>query len=100
MKQPKTILLVSACVFAIIFIARALGVPALHSRAYQNTPTFHAKGTHMCQSKTSIGHECIVEGDFNDCDEAYQKLKMQDCCSKTKDGGASSGFTLNSCIPH
>jgi hypothetical protein len=65
----------------------------------QHTPHFHAKGTHQCQSKTSIGHTCVVEGEFLDCDEAYHKLKMDDCCGQTKEGGASSGFTLDSCVP-
>jgi hypothetical protein len=64
-----------------------------------HTPHFHANGTHQCQSKTSIGHTCEVEGEFTDCDEAYQKLKMNDCCSHTKEGGASSGFTMGSCMP-
>lgn len=52
-----------------------------------HTPHFSAKGTHQCQSKTAIGHTCEVEGEFTDCDEAYQELKMEACCSTTKDEG-------------
>ena len=65
----------------------------------QETPHFHAKGTHKCQSTTSIGHTCEVEGESVDCNEAYYKLKMQDCCSQTKEGGSSIGFAIDSCVP-
>lgn len=100
MNERRAIAVMVTCSVLIIAVASASRAPKAGPRTGQNTPSFHAKGTHMCQSKTSIGHECVVEGDFNDCDEAYHKLKMQDCCSTTKEGGASSGFTLNSCVPH
>ena len=89
-------------VFALVFACAVLGFSARHVdqiAAQQNTPSFYAKGTHQCQSKTSIGHTCKVDGYFNDCDEAFRKLKMQDCCPNSKYGGNSTDFTLDSCTP-
>ena len=99
MRKRHSVLLIVPCVLVMTRPCRYVSHSKAIARTQQNTPTFHAKGTHTCQSSTSIGHECIVEGDFNDCDEAYHKLKMQDCCSSTKEGGASSGFVLNYCYP-
>jgi hypothetical protein len=98
MRKRYAFFLIVSCALLMV-LASTFRVPKASARGQQNTPTFHAKGTHTCQSKTSIGHECVVEGDFNDCDEAYHKLKMQDCCSSTKEGGATSGFVLNYCYP-
>jgi hypothetical protein len=66
----------------------------------QETPQFHARGTHQCQSKTDIGHKCKVEGwSYHDCDQAFHELQQDDCCPSTKEGGGSIGFTLDFCSP-
>src|SRR2546426_5567633 len=59
---------------------------------------FRASGTHKCQSRTALGHSCTsFDTNFTSCDEAAQKLKLQDCCGKTKEGGASIEFVMGGC---
>ena len=60
---------------------------------------FRAKGVHQCWSNKDIGFKCEVEGHFSDCDEAFRKLKMEDCCPKAHAGDGSIGFTLEYCSP-
>jgi len=63
-----------------------------------NSPNFRATGKHQCQSATSIGHWCTTFGvNFSDCTEAHVKLKMQDCCHHTPQGGISIFYQPVSC---
>lgn len=76
--------------------------PAATERRDYSTSTlarlFRAKGTHQCQSHTSIGHKCSVFGtNYTSCDEAQRKLAMSDCCPKTKDKGTSIDFQMGTC---
>jgi hypothetical protein len=57
-----------------------------------------AEGEHMCQSHSSIGHTCKNLGvNFMDCNQAFFKLKQEDCCSGSSDGGVSIGFKIKKC---
>ncbi|MCM2351825.1 MAG: hypothetical protein NDI69_17555 [Bacteriovoracaceae bacterium] len=57
-----------------------------------------AEGEHMCQSHTSIGHTCKNLGvNFMDCNQAFFKLKQEDCCSGSTYGGVSIGFKIKEC---
>jgi hypothetical protein len=59
---------------------------------------FSASGTHQCGSDK--GRSCIVTGSgFSNCNDATVVLRTRDCCPTTPQGGTSSGFTLNYCIP-
>jgi hypothetical protein len=92
-----------------------------HSETFQDTPSFSAGGTHTCWSSTDIGQQCKVSGiDFSDCNEAKSALQEEDCCPtagvckqwnppgtpggplclKFGDGGTSTSFVLNYCVPH
>lgn len=92
-------LYVTILIIALLFCPGGRENARTFAAAFQETPHFRAGGTHQCQSSTSIGHKCKVEGEFHDCDEAYRKLKMEDCCGNTKEGGGSIGFTLDYCSP-
>jgi hypothetical protein len=59
---------------------------------------YSASGTHQCGSEK--GRSCIVTGSgFSNCNDAASLLQTRDCCPTTPQGGKSSGFTLNYCIP-
>jgi hypothetical protein len=59
---------------------------------------YSASGTHQCGSDK--GRSCIVTGSgFSNCNDATIVLRTRDCCPTTPQGGTSSGFTLNYCIP-
>jgi len=57
-------------------------------------PRYTASGTHQCGGNRT----CIVTGQFNDCNDAMSSLRTRDCCA-TRNGGSSTGFALNYCIP-
>jgi hypothetical protein len=57
-------------------------------------PRYSASGTHQCGGNRT----CIVSGQFNDCNDAMSSLRTRDCCA-TRNGGSSTGFALNYCIP-
>ena len=64
----------------------------------QPSRLFRAEGEHQCQSRTSIGHKCVVAGTgYTSCDEARRKLTRRDCCPRTKDKGNSINFRINTC---
>jgi hypothetical protein len=59
---------------------------------------YSASGTHQCGSEK--GRSCVVTGSgFSNCNDATGFLRTRDCCPTTPQGGQSSGFTLNYCIP-
>jgi hypothetical protein len=59
---------------------------------------YSASGTHQCGSEK--GRSCIVTGSgFSNCNDATGLLRTRDCCPTTPQGGKSSGFALNYCIP-
>jgi hypothetical protein len=59
---------------------------------------YSASGTHQCGSEK--GRSCVVTGSgFSSCNDATGFLRTRDCCPTTPQGGQSSGFTLNYCIP-
>jgi hypothetical protein len=59
-------------------------------------PSYSASGTHQCGG----GPVCVVTGlAFRDCNDAASALRAQDCCVSRGGGQASTGFTLNYCIP-
>jgi hypothetical protein len=66
----------------------------------KSTPSFFGKGTHQCQSRTSIGHKCESSGfAYVDCIAAFNALKADDCCPRTPDEGVSIDFMMNYCLP-
>lgn len=71
----------------------------LSDEEYLLNPQLHkAEGEHTCQSRESIGHTCKNLGvGFTDCNQAFFKLKMEDCCSGSTYGGNSIGFKLQKC---
>ena len=63
-----------------------------------NPRLYRAKGEHQCQSKDSLGHTCKNLGiNFTDCNQAFFKLKRDDCCSGSEYGGSSIGFKVTKC---
>ena len=63
-----------------------------------NPRIYRAEGEHQCQSSDSIGHTCKNLGvNFTDCNQAFLKLKRDDCCSGSKYGGTSIGFKVTKC---
>jgi hypothetical protein len=59
---------------------------------------YTASGTHQCGGEK--GRSCVVTGSgFTNCNDASISLQTRDCCPTTRNGGTSSGFTLNYCIP-
>ncbi|WP_408096857.1 hypothetical protein ACJVC5_17600 [Peredibacter sp. HCB2-198] len=63
-----------------------------------NARLYRGEGEHQCQSPESIGHTCKNLGvNFMDCNHAFYKLKMEDCCSGSKYGGTSIAFKLTKC---
>lgn len=67
--------------------------------SYRSNPQLHkAEGEHQCQSREAMGHTCKNLGvGFTDCNQAFYKLKMEDCCSGSKYGGSTIGFKLTKC---
>lgn len=64
----------------------------------QNPRLYRGEGEHQCQSNQSIGHTCKNLGvNFTDCNNAFYKLKLDDCCSSSEYGGTSIGFKLTKC---
>jgi hypothetical protein len=60
-------------------------------------PSYSASGTHQCGGGAPV---CVVTGlAFRDCNDAASALRAQDCCASRGGGQASTGFTLNYCIP-
>lgn len=63
-----------------------------------NPRLYRAEGEHQCQSKDSLGHTCKNLGvNFTDCNQAFFKLKRDDCCSGSEYGGSTIGFKLTKC---
>ena len=63
-----------------------------------NARLYRGEGEHQCQSPESIGHTCKNLGvNFMDCNHAFYKLKMEDCCSGSKHGGTTIAFKLTKC---
>jgi hypothetical protein len=59
---------------------------------------YSASGTHQCGSDK--GSSCVVTGSgFSNCNDASISLQTRDCCPTTPQGGKSSHFNLNYCIP-
>jgi hypothetical protein len=64
----------------------------------QNPRLYRGEGEHQCQSKDSLGHTCKNLGvNFTDCNNAFFKLKRDDCCSSSRYGGNSIEFKLIKC---
>jgi hypothetical protein len=60
-------------------------------------PSYSASGTHQCGANAA---SCVVTGlAYRDCNDATSSLRAQDCCASRRSGQASTGFTLNYCIP-
>jgi hypothetical protein len=57
------------------------------------------KGTHVCQSQDSLGHECTVSGSYLDPNRAFFVLKADDCCGHTAHGGKTIQFKWSGCGP-
>jgi len=74
----------------------AEGVAGRDAGRVAQLPRYSASGTHQCGSGN---RSCIVTGQFNDCNEAMSSLRTRDCCATTRNGGSSTGFALNYCIP-
>jgi hypothetical protein len=70
--------------------------PARDSARLAQLPRYSASGTHQCGEGN---RSCIVSGQFNDCNDATISLRTRDCCPTTRNGGSSTGFSLNYCIP-
>lgn len=69
-----------------------------HTYRMQNPRIYRGEGEHQCQSSESIGHTCKNLGvNFMDCNNAFFKLKRDDCCSGSQFGGTSIGFKLTKC---
>jgi hypothetical protein len=63
-----------------------------------NPRLYRAEGEHQCQSAQSIGHTCKTLGvNFTDCNNAFFKLKQDDCCSGSRYGGNSINFKVTKC---
>jgi hypothetical protein len=63
-----------------------------------NPRLYRAEGEHQCQSARSIGHTCKNLGvNFTDCNNAFFKLKQDDCCSGSRYGGNSINFKVTKC---
>ncbi len=63
-----------------------------------NPRIYRGEGEHQCQSRESIGHTCKNLGvNFTDCNQAFFKLKLEDCCSGSKYGGTTINFKLLKC---
>ena len=63
-----------------------------------NPRLYRAEGEHQCQSRESIGHTCKILGvNFTDCNQAFFKLKRDDCCSGSEFGGSSIQFKITKC---
>jgi hypothetical protein len=89
----------------LVSIAFALGaaVAPLRASTLENLKlaqmrAYTASGTHQCGSDK--GRSCIVTASgFSNCNDAMITLQTRDCCPTTPQGGNSSGFVLNYCIP-
>jgi hypothetical protein len=63
-----------------------------------NPRLYRGEGEHQCQSSQSIGHTCKNLGvNFTDCNHAFFRLKMEDCCKGSDGGGRSISFKLTKC---
>jgi hypothetical protein len=75
---------------------------------------YSASGTHQCRTADGATHSCVASGSFfGNCIDAQSALMSLDCCPSTRAcerdaqgretrcqrGGASTGFTMNYCIP-
>lgn len=71
----------------------------MDDETYRQSPRlYRAEGQHICQSPSSIGHQCKNLGvNLTDCNQAFFKLKQNDCCSGSQYGGTSIGFKLTKC---
>jgi hypothetical protein len=81
-----------------LFFATFLAAPAVcGDQKVAQLSRVTASGTHTCgEGKDRV---CVVSGSFGNCADAQITLKTRDCCSTTPQGGTSSGFVLNYCIP-
>ena len=90
----------AACVISCVAIAAMLSFgPAYgESARLAQMRVYSASGTHQCGSDK--GRSCVVTGSgFSNCNDASISLQTRDCCPTTPQGGKSSSFTLNYCIP-
>jgi hypothetical protein len=71
----------------------------MDDETYRLSPRlYRAEGEHQCQSAQSIGHTCKNLGvNFTDCNNAFFKLKQDDCCSGSEYGGNSISFKVTKC---
>lgn len=99
MKYLILLMFVSINAFALDEVYEVDYSRELSDEEYRLTPQLHkAEGEHTCQSRESIGHTCKNIGvGFTDCNQAFFKLKMEDCCSGSKYGGNSIGFKILKC---
>lgn len=99
MKFLLLLMFVSINAFALDEVHEIDFTRELTDEEYRQTPQLHkAEGEHTCQSRESIGHACKNLGvGFTDCNQAFFKLKMEDCCSGSKYGGSSIGFKITKC---
>jgi hypothetical protein len=91
---PTLCLIFGAAAAALLALEPALGegLKLAQMRGYS------ASGTHQCGSEK--GRSCVVSGSgFSNCNDATITLQTRDCCPTTPQGGNSSGFALNYCIP-
>ena len=90
MKFKKCFLILVLSLMALSAFAEELVeidfITEIDSKTYlQNPRLYRAEGEHQCQSDQSIGHACKNLGvNFTDCNQAYSKLKMEDCCSGSR----------------
>jgi hypothetical protein len=100
------ILSVLVLLLTISYVASASETPIeidyiseMDDEAYRQNPRlYRAEGEHQCQSSQSIGHTCKNLGvSFTDCNQAFFKLKLEDCCSGSRYGGSSIDFKLTKC---
>jgi hypothetical protein len=74
------------------------GPPAAAQPRTAQMTSYSASGTHQCNSDK--GGSCVVSGTaFSNCNDAASLLRTRDCCPTSGNGGQSSGFTLNYCLP-
>ena len=94
------LLLNSASLFAYVGPVEVDYITEMDGDAYRDSipKVYRGEGIHQCQSKDSIGHSCENAGlNFTDCNVAFFKLKMADCCPDSRYGGTSISFKLTKC---
>lgn len=86
-------------VFAVDEVEEIDFITEMDDETYRQTPRlYRAEGLHTCQSSTALGHQCKNLGvNLTDCNQAFFKLKAEDCCSGSLYGGNSIGFKLTKC---